>query len=593
MPAINRITNPNRLVEKKVNYFLDRLNHAVSYAGWQSVLEIETPTSLIEKIVFRLTEDAEYRLEYLDNYFKNPFFTSDTFWDNYPNYSAVKLIVREYNLLGRKNKPEKIKLIDSSKFQGDLKLLLRDLIHKMPEDLINGILGNVLCPHQLDDIVPNSTVTHAESFTSTSLMLASEYFFRGYTRSEIREIINRVFSKDEQTFPFPPHIQTKRQRQKYLAEGQLKNQLHGFTNVFKIKPNQGTIMVKVFGGIFPDDFEFRYDKVKFWGKGHPFILKLKQQMAIDDRQDFFGDGDYILASTEINWFSQDSLLSRIKNCIRRELVFLSALLDRDFSVDTTQNYVRLGSNMKYKGSAWSTKKFDNPFTSNELEQLNDNGYYALRRQKGQAIDWFLSCEPLFVNAHKSESIADYWLYLETLLSYNRKDKKIKEAVSVIILNNEKIIRDRRLLNTLYDCFGPFNGGIRLLGVNSDRWRQIRINFRKGKIAKEIRAVDYPFIQELIKEYDTTPDLVYYKKAKEYYYRMLTEAYEYRNFFVHKGFTSNKSKIKLIITFPNIVIRLRWALFDQLKNGNHDTPFDLLIDKLIVRGEEKLHKPFVE
>ena len=74
MAMIKRITNPDPLIEEKVNYFLDRVTHAVDYAGWQEPLELESPTALIEKILFRLQKDTEYRLKYLDNYFKQSFF---------------------------------------------------------------------------------------------------------------------------------------------------------------------------------------------------------------------------------------------------------------------------------------------------------------------------------------------------------------------------------------------------------------------------------------------------------------------------------------------------------------------------------------
>src|SRR6187200_1566758 len=98
---INRITNQNKLVETKINYFLDCLNHAVGYVGWQSQFEMETPTSLIDKILFRLTEDNEYRLIYFDNYFKDPFFSDNVVWISYQTFSDVKKVVAKYNQLGR------------------------------------------------------------------------------------------------------------------------------------------------------------------------------------------------------------------------------------------------------------------------------------------------------------------------------------------------------------------------------------------------------------------------------------------------------------------------------------------------------------
>jgi len=587
MPRINAITNPNKLIEKKINYFLDRLNHYVTYVGWQWHLEMESPTSLIEKILFRLTQDTEFRLEYLDNYFKNVFFTADTIWDQYSTFPAVKKVVGAYNLVGnaKNRKGEKIALIDSATFQNNLKQLLQELVHKLPNDLIDGILSITICGHDLNDNVRDRTLTHEDLFRSYALTLVCEYLYRGRTRKEIGEIISNVFSKDIQKFPFPPHLTTRKQKEKHLVESELKNQLHGFSNTLKLTPHKGTIMIKVFGGVFPDSFEFKYNKVKFWAKDHPSILELRQKMPTADLQDFFTDGDYILATTELTWLSQDSLLRQLKNVVRSELFFLSAILDRDFSVDTTNNFVRVTSKMEYKGSAWSSRNFHNVSTAQSLETLNDNGYHVLRKVKGRAVDWFLNCEPLFVNAHKTESISDYWLYMEALLSVNRKDKMVKGLVSSIILSSEKLIRDRRILTTLSNYFTPSSGAMGLLNISSERWRKLHRELRKGRIAKDVRTFTYPFIQELIKEYDSNMDSSYYKNAKDYYYRMLTEAYEYRNFHVHRGRANEKSKIKLIATLPNIVVRMRWAIFKELKKGSHDIPFNVLIDKLFQTGNK--------
>ena len=164
MTQIKRITNVNPLIQEKVNYFLDMINHAVGYAGWQWNWELESPTSLLQKIIFRLKEDKDYRLLYFDNYLKQTFFTEDSFWDSYPTYLDVKSIVTQYNQLGSSKKEEKKKLLSDLAFQQNLSILLEDLHKRMPSDLINGVNTNVLCPHKLDELIPNTNQTHASFF---------------------------------------------------------------------------------------------------------------------------------------------------------------------------------------------------------------------------------------------------------------------------------------------------------------------------------------------------------------------------------------------------------------------------------------------
>ena len=62
-----------------------------------------------------------------------------------------------------------------------------------------------------------------------------------------------------------------------------------------------------------------------------------------------------------------------------------------------------------------------------MKQLKDNPFTILQKIKGEAVDWFLKHEYLFVNARKNNSLADYWLYLETMLSHNRAKKQVMDT----------------------------------------------------------------------------------------------------------------------------------------------------------------------
>lgn len=584
MSTIQRITNPDKKIEEKVNYFLDQITHATSYIGWQWSMELENPVAVLEKVIFRLMHDKEFRLPYFDNYFKHSFFT-ETFWMRYRNFDDVKATVTRYNALTKKQATEKVQLLTDVNFHRNLELLHRDLRYKMFRDIMDTVYSHVQCPHKLDEPVPGVTETHAEALKSAAQILVATYIFKGYTRNEIRQIIFRVFSKDEYEFPFPKHIKTKTQRKKHLAEGELKNQLHGFTNAYEEATGVGKVIVKVFGGNFPANFNFKYNTVSFYGKEHPYIERIKEKMKPENREDFFGSGEYILAAAAISWHSQYSLQENISKQVRSELPYLSASLERNFSVDTTSNYIRLSAGGRYQGMAWSTRKFDNAFSERTLEQLNDNAYHTLRKHKGAAVDWFLLHEPLFVQAHMNHAIADYWLYLEVLLSHNRSEKKVIDFVSTIILSNEKWMQDKRLLTTIRNAFLPFSGGYYLLNTpkHNAGIQKVKPAVKNGKISVAVRKVKYPFIEELIREFDTPMDKGYYQKAKNYYRGILTEAYEYRNFAVHSGKDTQAAKEKLLATLPNMVVRLRWAILKALKNGEHNTPFDLLIEKLVEAG----------
>jgi hypothetical protein len=170
-----------------------------------------------------------------------------------------------------------------------------------------------------------------------------------------------------------------------------------------------------------------------------------------------------------------------------------------------------------------------------------------------------------------------------MLSHNKAKKQVMGIVSSVILTNEKFIRDRRILTTLMYIFFQIWDGMRLLNVTQEKWRRIIKAIRKGNIPKEIRKFDYPFVKELVSEYDSKLDAVFCKKAKDYYYSILIEAYEYRNFFVHRGLEGEALRAKLEVTLPNLVDRLRWAILKELKSGQANTPFNLILDKLMKEG----------
>ncbi len=586
MAYIKRITNKDPLIEEKVNYFLDKINHAVRFAGWQWELELETPLSLLEKVLFRLQNDTEDRVVYFDNYFKRPFFASDTFWNDHSSYLSVKRVVAEYNKLGRTKKDEqlKIQIIRDPQFLTDLEVFYKHLKTSMSKDLLIGILDIVKCKHTLSDIVEGGAETHASLFTSIALVLVSQYFFHGFNRNEILQVISDVFSKEINVFPFPANVVKIEDREKHLAEKALDNQLHGFANAFEQEPIRHIIIIKVYGGCVPNEFIFKYNNVTFFGKEHQNILSIKQKMTKSDIDYFFHDGIYMLAAVEVMWWSAESLLSRVLALVRSEAIFLSSTLGRDFSVDSTSNYLILSPEFKYINMAWSSQIYESMIPESLLNELNDNPFKALRDVRGGAVSWFLKCEPLFVWANKNNSVSDYWLYLETLLSFNRASKQVKGIVSSIILINEHFVKNRRVLQTLFDIFcAPFTG-MEFLNVTHDRLKEIFTDLELGIISPEIRD-DYPFISELVAQFDAKLDANYYNTARQYYQNILTEAYGHRNFYVHKGLENEIAKAKLAATLPNMVIRLRLELVKNLKNIIETKSFDVFIDELVKQGNE--------
>jgi len=241
--------------------------------------------------------------------------------------------------------------------------------------------------------------------------------------------------------------------------------------------------------------------------------------------------------------------------------------------------------MEPKGHYLSSQQFTTPLLNIFIDKLNSNPYHILKNHNSQIKERFLSYEALFVNAINSGNISDYWHYIETLLSFG-EDKKTQDKISTIILLNEKLTIKRRILNTLSNSLIIFNGGPTLLEIDIETYRRVHKNLRKGYLIKEIRRCKYPFIKQLVDEFDTPITTINFQESKKYYQNILLESYELRNQYIHNGIADKKSIIKLKNSLTYIIQRFRWIIYEEMIKGN-DVPFDILIDELFEKGNKLL------
>ncbi|GAO45377.1 hypothetical protein [Flavihumibacter petaseus] len=582
MHNIGGITNPDKLVEKKVNYFLDKLVEFTLYAGTQKLLEIESPPSLVGKIIFQIECNTAHKIGYLDYYFSNIFFLKKDYWTKYEAFNEVIKSVEAYRLLGKGKKDEKCVIVENREFIIQLKELEAKLKANMVDDLIFAVCNNSLCDHELYDPIPDGIGNHAESFAAAATMLGSEFLFRGYGLSEIDDIIGNVFSRDINKFPFSPDIETESDKRTFMKTRSLRQQLMGFANVFKVEPSTGIAFIRVYGGIFPDDFVFKYNKVRFLGKSHPDILELAKKDKDSDWYNFFSDDNFILAETSVTWVSKQSLFRTMLHIIQNELGFLSAKLGRILVADNSNNILVLNNDRSFLGKHWALQDYGSKFEWRLIEDLKDNAFEALRNCDGAAKTWFLGFEHLFVEAHKDRSVADYWIYLEILLSGNeRNGKRVREIFSSLLILTERKTSKKRVLIRLMNFL---NSNETLTLVSTERRREVQKELLNGIIPLEFINVDYPYIKELMTEFNSELTVKDYVKAREYYNGIALETYEYRNFAMHSGVSHRAANIKLINTLSSLVVRFRQSIFEAIHKKGSEISFQELIEELVKKGE---------
>lgn len=578
MPAIHRITNENPDIEAKVNYFIDRFNHYVLYGGTEWHMELENHLSLIEKIYFQLTKDAEYRVVYFDNYFAHDFFSDDEPWEEYPSYSNVKKVINAYkSATGEK---EKKQLLNQATFIKSLEKLLDELRFHLPEFLIKWLVSIFLCEQPLEEH------EHVEKLNMLAKLIVSEGYFSGKSFNDLNEVIHRIFYNSDESkrgnrqFPFPVEVK-KAERKSYLNKRSLENQIRGFKSLMQENPNSGIIIMRIFGSVrLPPDYQFEYDGVYFLGGETSKIKKVKSSIPQhhEDFLTFFKDDECFYIATKLEWFSFFNIKYLTRNAIENQLNYFSAILDRNLEVDHTDSFISATKGWKFHGGTNAFGTGATQFQSYKLEVLdNNNVFQALAKQKSSpAAHHIFKIEPQLILALRSKSVANYLQYLEALIPLDIKgDKQVKDLVSHILLLNEKATSTTRIFETMVHAFDFLNGGYARLGVDYQKMPAIRKQMINKQVPEPVRNLRYPFIEELIKEQDTPMDAIYYGKAKRYYHALLTEAYAMRNFNVHAGTGNNRSLIKIQKSLPGIVFRFRGLLFEAIQE-NPNASINLIV-----------------
>jgi len=592
MPAIQRITNDNPDVEAKVNYFIDRFNHYVLYGGTEWHMELENQLSLIEKLYFQLTKDPEYRVVYFDNYLAHEFFHDDKAWQDYPSYVNLASFIKSYNFSATEK--EKKQILDKASFARSLAKLLDELKFHMPEKLMKWLMSIFLCVYPLEGH------DHIRKLNLLAKLMVSEGYFSGKSFNDLNEVINRIFYNREEKnygdrqFPFPSEVK-KAERKAYLNARSLENQIRGFKSVMQENPHKGIVIMRVFGSVLlPDTFEFDYDGVYFLGKHAKKIRKTLSTIPDNHShfKDFFESENCFYIATKLEWFSFYNIKNIMRFAIEKQLEYFSTIMLRNVEVDHTDSYLTASYGWKFTGGSNSVRTGPTNFQEYELEKLSDNSVFkGLAKQRlSPAAQHIFSIEPQLIRALRTRNVADYWQYLEALIPPSLKGgKQVKDVLSKILLINEKSISDNRIFQTMVHAFDLFNGGQDQLGVDYRELVSIRKLMINKLVPTPVRKLEYPFIQELLKEHDQNFDQAYYEKARRYYFGILTEAYGMRNFDVHAGTGNDRSLIKIQKSLPGLVFRTRGLIFDAIKD-NPNATMDIIINILLEKATKLLLAP---
>ena len=561
MARLSILTNPNKLTEAKTNLFCDYFIFFSNYLGKMYETELENPLSLISKILFQLTKNPHTaKVDYIEKYMSHEYFTKDI--KQYSSYKLLKPTILEFknieDLDKNKEKKKKLKWLKESKiFQTQLEFLKAELEQSMLLKSLDAIITYSLCNHEIEK--------HAIAIKYHTKIIVTELLFIGMPLSEIKNLFDRILSKNVDSFPFPKEVLTKDEKYAFLKVRDFKKQFYGIYNFYTESFKEEFILLKVFGAKLSGDALFNYNGIEFMSPNNKKIEAVKKKLNRVDKissRKYFSGNEFLIASIPVkNYHSQphiEEVLIILRDAVNyMSLIFEKTLVVNSDSYITTSDFLDSGWKIGWSKSVKEIKE-------NDLERLNDNPFDAFKDFKSPAISHFLNVEKIFINAMLYNDIEGFWRYLETLFSNVDSSKKITEIVATLILKNENLIRKMHTRSYIVNFSIPWNFDYSKYKLSPSEFLILRNEVINNKTANFYSKIDYPFVNELHKIESKKLTEKRYIILKDFYSKIFLELYENRNSIAHANNFDEKSYIKLKNTIPNLLIRLRWVLFDLFK-----------------------------
>ena len=563
-------------VEKKVNLFFNYFRFVADYIGLIDDLPLENHLSLVEKIIFQIKHNLEYCIVNVDNYLDNPLLLkNDPLINSFTAYRTLQPLVGQYSQIG-KNKEKKKNFIEQTP---GFKIALEELHEELSDKAFKISLDEII--RLICDASPANRFIH--EITCHVRLLVSEFLFNHRSKSDAIRILDDISDPDR--FPYPSGV-TKEEKKEYFANLSLKDRLRAIYELYKKDRYQHTFVCKIYNMGTHPSFEFTESTVTFQSKEKSEEnFRYENEWEKDKIAKFLNDGEeYILAYLPVAYYSfyyKEVAMRTATDTIRKALSLVNDSLKTNGLVDTRE-YLLLDRKGKPQGSGVSATSKINTDSVTKLE--DNSARIFLAERDNEAKKHILKHEPYLADAMLSGKIADYWHYLETIVSNALPgQKKVKDFCSSILLINHLSYQKNRTTDYIMTLTDDTHYDY--LWLSQEKW--IALRQREVPIDELLAEVRNPLIEEIANRYicndSKNSD---YKALKEYYTSILTEAYEQRNAFQHAGYECDKAVIKLNHTLHRLVIRFRWLILERADVPGEIT-FAEVLNQLKAEGDQLL------
>lgn len=562
---INRLDYKNDLLNEKVNFFWDYYDYFITMTGQVWYFELENPWSLVQKIIFQLDSNIFLAHNYLPLYFEKLLKYEKKYLNIFPDYRRIHLLLEEFKNITPQN-PKKLPeyrkqwlIRNQSQLLTDFEDFNKDLRQRMLDNSVNGLISILKCLHPLID--------HKEDIIFHTKIIGSECLLNKKERKEALRMFSYIVSRDYRKFCYPKGIITLEQQKQYFEQKDFNKTYQSIIDFIYVPTEVKYIICKVETLLLGKKHVFEFGGVTFYPKNHPKLKKViefvkrKKSLLVEE---IYLKGNYSLAVVEVVPQELALAIKSAKKKVDRALYFLNSTLDANHAVDT-KNFLYT-SDFTWFGYTLSPRIKPIQLSDDDLYKLNDNAYNFLRDKTFVSKDTFLQHEMEFIFARKSSDIYGLWRYLEVLLFDKTKEtNKIKRYISNALLLTEKKYHKR--IYSVYIKSALQSTEPDQLGVTTSEYQTFFSPKYSVLYPDNIKGL---FIKEAYLKSKQRFTIITKQKIFDYYFSILTEAYEQRNSIAHSGISQDRATTKLQFSLNLIVTRLRWLIFDYMKNYKNAT-----------------------
>ncbi len=563
MPYLNFIVHSHETTQVKVRYFCDYFKLCNNRLGILPEMEFENPLSLIQKCIFQLEYNSSKSNVYLANYFGNSLLDPEGFIKRFVQFNNVHILIKEFLTIPVKKRSRWI--INNTELTEAFKNLYEELEMRMHDELISSLTSFLRCSHKLNK--------HRDDIEFCARMFITEFRLRGHTQNEISEVISKIMSDDITKFPFPPEVTDKKDElnykellQSFLNERTFNKQFEGIKNQLNINYYDWTIFYRIQNITTKEfkNFELEYDKVIFLSPYHKKLQKLKKYVKSRKLlNDFFSKQiNFLIVTCQVRSHSIEAAKIIADEEINKAIPILNKVCVNTPILD--DSYYLSSDNWETAEITKGPKQKLTKFKPKFIEKLSDNPFTFLSECTSDSKSTILFYESKHREAQKKKDISILWEYLENIIPLNNEGRKqVKEIASNILTFDFRYRIKNDLRFNFLNMTSPFSASSEELGISSERQYELEGNYNTLNLRKLKSEFSRPIIKRTISLYEKHASKKNLESIKQYYYRILTEVFEQRNFIVHSDKLNEKHLIKLKAIFPKLVYHLRNTILHEI------------------------------